>query len=99
MGSSSHGGERKGQLGPAVTVPMSGTHLKRDEGWDPTVYLLFFLYSRILWDFCGNEEKYVISSILRILKYMIHETVLKFFIGLLTHSLLLIIFRYLRHWL
>ena len=24
MGSSSHGGERKGQLGPAVTVPMSG---------------------------------------------------------------------------
>ena len=31
MGSSSHGGERKGQLGPAVTVPMSGTHLKRDE--------------------------------------------------------------------
>ena len=36
MGSSSHGGERKGQLGPAVTVPMSGTHLKRDEGWDPT---------------------------------------------------------------
>ena len=37
MGSSSHGGERKGQLGPAITVPMSGTHLKRDEGWDPTV--------------------------------------------------------------
>ena len=37
MGSSSHGGERKGQLGPAVTVPMSGTHLKRDEGWDPTI--------------------------------------------------------------
>ena len=36
MGSSSHGSERKGQLGPAVTVPMSGTHLKRDEGWDPT---------------------------------------------------------------
>ena len=36
MGSSSHGGERKGQLGPAATVPMSGTHLKRDEGWDPT---------------------------------------------------------------
>ena len=35
MGSSSHGGERKGQLGPAVTVPMSGTHLKRDEGWGP----------------------------------------------------------------
>ena len=24
MGSSSHGGERKGQLGPGVTVPMSG---------------------------------------------------------------------------
>ena len=24
MGSSSHGGERKGQLGPAVTVSMSG---------------------------------------------------------------------------
>ena len=23
MGSSSHGGERKGQLGPAVTVPIS----------------------------------------------------------------------------
>ena len=37
MGSSSHGGERKGQLGPAVTVPMSGTHLKRDEGWDPII--------------------------------------------------------------
>ena len=37
MGSSSHGVERKGQLGPAVTVPMSGTHLKRDEGWDPTI--------------------------------------------------------------
>ena len=35
MGSSCHGGERKGQLGPAVTVPMSGTHLKRDEGWGP----------------------------------------------------------------
>ena len=40
MGSSSHGGERKGQLGPAVTVPMSGTHLKRDEGWDPTEGLM-----------------------------------------------------------
>ena len=24
MGSNSHGGERKGQLGPSVTVPMSG---------------------------------------------------------------------------
>ena len=35
MGSSSHGGERKGQLGPAVTVPMSGTHLNRDERWGP----------------------------------------------------------------
>ena len=35
MGSSSHGGERKGQLGPAVIVPMSGIHLKRDEGWGP----------------------------------------------------------------
>ena len=35
MGSSSHRGERKGQLGLAVTVPMSGTHLKRDEGWGP----------------------------------------------------------------
>ena len=37
MGSSSHGGERKGQLGLAITVPMSGTNLKRDEGWDPTI--------------------------------------------------------------
>ena len=37
VGSNSHGDERKGQLGPAVTVPMSGTHLKRDEGWDPTI--------------------------------------------------------------
>ena len=35
MGSSSHGGERKGQLGPVVTLPMSGTHLKRDEGLGP----------------------------------------------------------------
>ena len=43
-GSSSHGGERKGQLGPAVTVPMSGTHLKRDEGWDPTILLLDTFY-------------------------------------------------------
>ena len=42
MGSSSHGGERKGQLGPAVTVPMSGTHLKRDEGWDPTIKGAFY---------------------------------------------------------
>ena len=42
MGSSSHGGERKGQLGPVVTVPMSGTHLKRDEGWDPTIKGAFY---------------------------------------------------------
>ena len=55
----------------------------------------------VLKDFMGffrNEEKYVISLILRILKYLIHETVLKLFIGLLAHSLLLIIFKYLRHW-
>ena len=61
------------------------------------IHLLFFLYSRILWDFLGNEEKYIISQFLRILKYLIHETVLKIFIGLLAHSLLLIIFKYLRH--
>ena len=39
------------------------------------IYLsLIFLYSRILWDFCGNEN-YVISQILRILRYLIDETV------------------------
>ena len=42
MGSSSHEGERKWQLGHAVTVPMSGTHLKRDEGWDPTIKGAFY---------------------------------------------------------
>ena len=42
------------------------------------IYLLYFLYARILWDFLGNEEKYVISQILRILKYFIHKTILKF---------------------
>ena len=63
------------------------------------IYLFFFfLYSRILWDFRGNEEKFVISQILRILKYLINETILNLFIGLLTYSLLLIIFMYLKHW-
>ena len=61
------------------------------------IYLLFFLFSRILWDFLGYKEKYVISQFLIILKCSIHETILKLFIKLLIHSLLLIIFKYLRH--
>ena len=48
MGSSSHGGGRKGQLGLAVIVPMSGTHLKRDEGWDPTIKGAFLLWGPTL---------------------------------------------------
>ena len=73
-------------------------NIKYDEHWFKIYLSLIFLVSRILWDFLGNKEKYVISQILRILKYLIHETLLKFFIRLLAHSLLLIIFRYLRHW-
>ena len=45
MGSSSHGGKRKGQLGPSVIVPMSGTHLKRDEGWRPHTIDLYCMRS------------------------------------------------------
>ena len=49
---------------------------------------IYILFSCIK-GFYGIFE--VIYQILRILRYLIHETVLKFFIGLLTHSLLLII--------
>ena len=71
---------------------------KYDEHWYEIYLSLIFLVFKDFMGFLRKLRKYVISPILRILKYLIHETILKFFIKLLAHSLLLIIFKYLRHW-
>ena len=49
---------------------------------------IFILFSSTQGFYEIYEEKniYIISQNLGILKYFIHETVLKFFIGLLAHS-------------
>ena len=60
------------------------------------IYILF-IYTQGFYEI--NEEKKIcyISNFVN-LKYFIYETVLTFFFRFLTHSLLLIIFRYSRPW-
>ena len=58
--------------------------------------IYFVSYIFVLKNFMRFMRKRKISYISNFvnLKYLIHKTVLTFFIGLLAHSLLLIIFRY-----
>ena len=61
---------------------------------------IYIYYLFVLKDFMRFVRKIKICYISNFvnLKYLIHENVLTFLIGFLAHSLLLIIFRYPKHW-
>ena len=72
-------------------------NIKYDEYWFEIYFISYLFVFKDFMRFMKKKNINYISNFVN-LKYLIHETVLTFLIGLLAHSLLLIIFRYPRPW-